>query len=312
MPLCFVSKPFSVVVEYNRFTNSAVSLESTQESAMEQKRIPIIDTHCHVYPDSIAAHAAEAIGKFYDFPIAADGRVETMLRLGAQAGVCHHVVCSVATTPHQVASVNRFIHATATAQPSRITGLGALHPDSSDQQADVEHILSLGLKGVKLHPDFQQVALDDPRYLTMFELCQGRLPILCHLGDYRYDLSNPVRVRRVLKSFPKLRFIGAHFGGWTLWKEAAEVLHDCDNLLVDSSSSLFALTPEEGAALVRIYGAERVLFGVDYPMWNPSDELERFMRMPIGDEEREKILFKNAAALYGIEISALEGQREER
>ena len=267
----------------------------------------IVDTHCHIYPDSIAAHAAEAIGKFYDFPIEADGRVETLLHMGAAVGVCHHVVCSVATTPHQVASVNRFIHAAATANPERITGLGTLHPDSPDMEADVEMILSLGLKGVKLHPDFQKVALDDPRYLTMFELCSDRLPILCHLGDYRYDFSNPARVRRVLKQFPHLRFVGAHFGGWTVWKEAAEALYDCDNLVVDSSSSLFALSSGEAARLVRLYGAERVLFGVDYPMWNPAGELERFMKMPLTDAERETILCRNTAEFFSIRPKPLPG-----
>ena len=139
----------------------------------------------------------------------------------------------------------------------------------------------------------------------MFELCTDRLPILCHLGDYRYDFSNPVRVRRVLKMFPRLRFVGAHFGGWTVWQEAAEILHDCDNLTVDSSSSLFAITPEEATRLVGIYGADRVMFGVDYPMWNPAGELERFFRLSITDAEREKILWKNAEAFYGIEAKPL-------
>ena len=60
----------------------------------------IIDTHCHIYPDAIALHAAEAIGRFYDAPIAADGRVETLLREGAAAGVTHHVISSVATNFH--------------------------------------------------------------------------------------------------------------------------------------------------------------------------------------------------------------------
>ena len=105
----------------------------------------IIDTHCHIYPDAIAERAAAGIGKFYDYPVWADGRVDTLLKAGAAAGISHHVVCSVATTPHQVASINRFIRQTVDAHPDRFTGLGALHPDSPDQAADVEQVLSLGL-----------------------------------------------------------------------------------------------------------------------------------------------------------------------
>ena len=262
----------------------------------------IIDTHCHIYPDAIAARAAEGIGRFYDYPVAADGRVETLLAAGAAAGVTHHVVCSVATTPHQVASINRFIRSTVDAHPDRLTGLGALHPDSPDQAADVELVLSLGLKGVKLHPDIQQVAIDDPRYMEIFSLLEGRLPVLCHLGDARYDYSNPARVKRVLERFPRLTMIGAHFGGWSIWREAAEALHGCAGLLVDCSSSLFALEPEEAVALIRLDGAERVLFGVDYPMWTPKDEVARFDALPLTENERACILYRNAEALYGIRL----------
>ena len=260
----------------------------------------IIDTHCHIYPDAIAERAAAGIGKFYDYPVWADGRVDTLLKAGAAAGISHHVVCSVATTPHQVASINRFIRQTVDAHPDRFTGLGALHPDSPDQAADVEQVLSLGLKGIKLHPDIHQVAIDDPRYMEIFSLLEGRLPVLCHLGDTRYDFSNPARVKRVLERFPRLTMIGAHFGGWSLWKEAAETLHGYDGLFVDCSSSLFALSPDEAAALIRQYGAERVLFGVDYPMWSPVDEVARFAALPLTEAERERVLYRNAALLYGI------------
>ena len=71
---------------------------------------------------------------------------------------------------------------------------------------------------------------------------------------------------------------------------------------MDSSSSLFALSPEEAAALVRLYGADRVLFGVDYPMWTPGEELNRFLALPLTEEERERVLYKNAAALYGLAL----------
>ncbi len=262
----------------------------------------IIDTHCHVYPDAIADRASKGIGSFYDYPIAGDGRVDTLLALGGEAGIGRHIVSSVATTPHQVSAINRFLHGAAAAHPERLTALGALHPDSEDGEADVQQILDLGLRGVKLHPDVQKIAIDDPRMFALFALCEGRLPVLCHLGDTRYDYSNPARVRRVLENFPRLTLIGAHFGGWSLWRQAAEALHGCERLLVDSSSSLFALSPEEAAALVRLYGADRVLFGVDYPMWTPGEELNRFLALPLTEDERERVLYKNAAALYGLAL----------
>lgn len=128
----------------------------------------IIDIHSHVYPDAIAQHAADAISAFYDnvYPARGDGSVATLLARGEAAGITRHVVSSAATTPHQVSAINHFLHDAAAAHPERLSALGTLHPDSKDPAADVAEILSLGLLGVKLHPDFLHIAVDDPRFLS--------------------------------------------------------------------------------------------------------------------------------------------------
>lgn len=262
----------------------------------------IIDCHCHIYPGKIAAHAAQAIGEFYKIDMEMDGTVSCMTAARAEAGITHSVIFSVATVPRQVSSINHFIAEQVTASNGTMTGLGALHPDSPTLAEDVEELISLGLRGVKLHPDFQKFRLDDPGYMRIYELCRGRLPVLLHTGDRRYDYSNPNRLIPVLKTFPDLKVIGAHFGGWSMWEEAARLLSGYENLWVDSSSSLYAMTPEAGTVCVHRYGAERVLFGVDSPMWLPSEELARFDRLDLTEEERERILWKNAAEMFSITL----------
>ena len=262
----------------------------------------IIDCHCHVYPDKIACRAAEAIGRFYSIDMDMDGRLETLKAEGEKAGITHYVIFSVATKPSQTDSINGFIADTVAASGGTMTGLGTLHPDSPDLKGDVERIISLGLKGVKLHPDIQGFKIDDYRCLKIYELCEGRLPVLLHTGDRRYDFSNPNRLKPVLEIFKGLTVIGAHFGGWSIWEEATEELYGCDNLLVDCSSSLYALSPEKALALVRRYGASKVLFGIDFPMWRPSDEVERFNRLALTEEERELILHKNAERVFSITL----------
>ncbi len=258
----------------------------------------IIDCHCHIYPEKIAAKAVESIGKFYDIPMDNNGTIADMLQMGANAGITHYIVFSVATTPHQVKSINEFIARTVAEHDGIMTGLGTLHPYSEDIHGDVEHLLELGLKGVKLHPDIQGIAIDDPQCLKICEEIQGKIPLLLHTGDYRYDYSNPNRLKTILEMFPELTVIGAHFGGWSIWEEAAMELCRYKNLMVDSSSSLYALKPEKAAEIVRMYGAERVLFATDYPMWRPDEELERFFNMGLTDEENEMILYKNARKLF--------------
>ncbi len=262
----------------------------------------IIDAHCHIYPDKIAVKASQNTGKFYDIPMNLDGKVSTLLQEGQKAGITHYVVQSVATTPAQVHSINEFIAKTVAQSNGKMTGFGTLHPDSCDIKGDVEHLMELGLKGVKLHPDIQRFKLDDYRCLKIYELCEGRLPILLHTGDSRYDYSNPNRLIPLLEIYSGLTFIGAHLGGWSMWEQAAELLYRFPQLYVDCSSSLYALTPEQARRIIRLYGAERVLFGTDYPMWNPTEEVQRFLHLQLTEEENEKILYQNAARLLNISL----------
>lgn len=260
----------------------------------------VIDCHCHIYPDKIAAKAAGNTGKFYDIPMRYDGRLSTMLEAGEAAGITRYLVFSVATTPAQTASINRYIADTVAAYPDRMLGLGTMHPDEENPAAVADEILALGLRGLKLHPDIQGVALDDPRCMRIFEVCEGRLPVLLHTGDKRYRYSNPEELIPVLKAFPRLTVIGAHFGGYSVWQDAAEKLAPYSGLYVDCSSSLFAMTNEEGRRLVRLWGAERVLFGTDYPMWDPTEELARFDALGLSERESALILHENAERLFGF------------
>jgi len=265
------------------------------------KKYKIMDAHCHIYPDKIAEKAAEATCDFYNgLGSTLDGTVSTLSKEAELAGIGHCIVQSVATTPKQVSSINNFIANSVKESNGKFTGLGTLHPDSEDIKADVDEIISLGLKGVKLHPDIQQFKIDDYRMLKIYELCEGRLPILLHTGDSRYDYSNPNRMMPILDIYDNLTVIGAHLGGWSVWEEATQTLSKYKNFYVDCSSSLYAITPEKAKELFMAYGTDRVLFGTDYPMWKPDEEIERFMKIDLTEEEREDILYNNAARLFGI------------
>ncbi len=266
-------------------------------------KYPIIDCHCHVYPDKIADKAVESIRSFYDIDMGYDGRASTLTEEGRKNGVKHFIVFSVATTPKQVQAINSFIADTVEKSGGFMTGLGSLHPDSKNLKDDYDHLKSLGLKGVKLHPDFQSIAIDDKRCESIYELCRGELPVLLHTGDYRYDFSNPDRLIRILKKYPDLTIIGAHFGGWSVWDEAVDKLSKYTNFYVDCSSSFYDMTAEKAKNIVRSYGADRVLFGTDFPMWSYEKEMERFGELKLSEEETEKIFYKNAVSLFGIDES---------
>ena len=255
----------------------------------------VIDAHCHIYPEKIAEKAVAATDRFYSSTAYGKGTVEHLVKAYGEFGIDHAIVQSVATTPHQVKSINEFIAKEVELSDGFLTGLGTLHPDSSDIAGDIEHLRELGLKGVKLHPDIQGFKVDKSELLKIYELCEKQaLPILMHTGDYRYDNSNPNRVLPILKAYPCLTMIGAHFGGWSEWQNASEIYKGLDNIFIDTSSSLYQMPPDTAARLIREFGVSRCFFGTDYPMWDINEELERFMRVPLTDSEREDILYNNA------------------
>lgn len=261
-----------------------------------------IDAHCHIYPEKIAAKAVAGTDKFYDgINSVGTGTVEDMLNRGTAAGVDRFVVQSVATTPKQVKSINEFIALKVSEYPDRLTGLGTLHPDSEDIKGDISHLLDLGLKGVKLHPDIQAFKMDDYRCLKIYEICEEKgLPILMHTGDSRFDYSNPNRLLPILEIYTGLTVVGAHLGGWSVWEEACDKCGGKPNLYVDCCSCFPFIDSGRVLNLIRRYGAERVLFGTDYPMWSPKKELEKLLSLGLDEKEKRYILNINAKKIFGI------------
>jgi hypothetical protein len=231
--------------------------------------------------------------------MAHDGTVSKLLATGKKAGISRFLVHSVATTPEQVQSINNFI-AQAVERHKEFVGFAAMHQDLPDMEDEVERFVGLGLRGIKMHPDIQRFKVDDPKLDRLYDCIQGRLPLLLHAGDYRYKFSNPKRIARVLDRFPRLTVIAAHFGGYSEW-EQAEMHLAGRRLWVDTSSSLAFISPQRARRLIDMFGADRVMFGTDYPMWDATEELARFDALRLPPHQKEMILYKNACALLGIE-----------
>ena len=211
-----------------------------------------IDAHAHIYPDEIAVKASMATAEFYDIPLTCDGRMKTLLERGEQAGIEKHIVLGVAITPERVKGINNYLMRVVKENPDRLIGFGAMHPDQPDVKQELRRIRAGGLQGVKLHSDMQRTALDGDNTIALFQaLAEENMPVMLHLGDPRYSYSNPRQLKNALKSVPELKVIAAHCGGWMEWDEGWRNLADLDNVWVDTSSSLYTFTPEEGVKLLR-------------------------------------------------------------
>ena len=252
----------------------------------------IIDAHVHIYPDPIAVKAAKNIGKFYNgVKSSYDGRVSTLLHVGAQAGVSQFLVQSVATTPHQVDSINRFIAKTVSENPEKFFGFATLHPRSENLPQQVDWAIAAGLHGFKLHPDFQQFDADGLEAMRMYEVIDGRLPILIHAGDYRTQYSKAYRIANAMRKFPKQEFIAAHLGGWSEWGKFAQELAEL-GVYVDTSSCSFMISPEKIRKLIDIFGVDHTFFGSDFPMGEERNDIE-MLRTILNPEEQELVFHEN-------------------
>ena len=252
----------------------------------------IIDFHAHIYPDKIAEKATNATGDFYGITPACIGTSEALLREGKRAGIDRFVLLPVATKPEQVHNINTFIRGEVNAH-AEFHGFGTLHPDCEGKLEEADFILRSGLMGVKLHPDTQGFNTDDKRLFEVYDYLQGRGTLIVHCGDKRFDYSHPRRLKKVIDNFPKLCVIAAHLGGWSLFDEAFALLKNSDCFFDISSCTMF-LPSEKVAKYIRGYGADRVLFGTDFPLWSPDTEVNAFKNLPLTSEEFEKIAYKNA------------------
>ncbi|MDR2071860.1 MAG: amidohydrolase family protein [Spirochaetaceae bacterium] len=285
----------------------------------------IIDFHSHIYPEKIAAKAVASTEAFYTIPARGRGTPEDLGAAGRRAGIDRFVVFSAAAVPAQVTSINDYIALVCSGErkaggpahgdgaatkggdavrplpetPGPIfTGFGTLHPGMENPGAEIDRIIGLGLRGLKFHPDMQKFSIDDERMMNIYALLEGRLPVVFHTGDYRYTYSHPSRLAPVLDAFPRLTVIAAHFGGWSLFDLGLEYFRN-RHCYFDLSSSIPYLGRRRTEELICIYGADRILFGSDYPIWDPGECLAEFRDLSLSSAEQERILSGTALEILG-------------
>ena len=258
----------------------------------------IIDFHTHIYPPKIAEKATTSTCEFYALKTELIGTADVLLERGRQAGISEFVLLPVATKAEQVHHINEFIVDEVNLH-GEFYGFGTLHAAMENPLLEIEYIKSSGLKGIKLHPDIQRFPIDDERLFSVYDQLQGNMPILVHCGDTRFDYSHPRRLKHIIDEFPKLQIIAAHLGGWSMFDVAFEYLKDT-GCYFDISSSMMFLTPKQIKTFISGYGADRILFGSDFPLWDPQSEVESFLRLELSESDQEKIAFRNALKILNV------------
>ena len=257
------------------------------------------DTHAHVFPDHIVGKVIDVLQDFYGFKWQGKGVVDDLLFRMDEAGVQRAVIFSAATKAEQVQAVNNYVAGVVAQHPDRFTGLGSIHPDYPDYEAELARIKALGLRGLKFHPDFQQIRIDQEEVVNICRAAGPDFPILFHVGDKRFDFSSPARMAHLLELVPEMTAVAAHMGGYSEWENAWKYLVG-KNIYFDISSTLHLLEPQEVKKIIAAHGADRVLWASDYPAATQKQAIDDVMKLDLTTDEQKMIFHRNAERIFGV------------
>lgn len=268
----------------------------------------IIDFHTHIFPDKIAKSALMGMSEKSGLHPQFDGTAQGLLESMNKNAVDISVILPVVTRPKQFQSVNSFAalinEQNAKSQGARLISFGGIHPESKDYKNELKEIVNLGLKGIKLHPDYQGTRIEDIRYMRIIDYA-GSLGLITsiHAGidiGYQEDVHCTVKgIVKLIKEVHPKNLVLAHFGGYGLWDEVEESLVG-EEVYLDTGFIFHAIEKKQFLRIVRAHGSERVLFATDCPWSSQADSLVSLDQMGLSNEEAENILFRNACKLLKL------------
>lgn len=261
----------------------------------------IIDAHCHVWPDHIAAQVLA--GRPSGLDPRFDGTLTGLIATMDDAGVDMGLALGVAAVARTVARTNEFI---GTVPRDRLIPFGTVHPELSIED-NLRHLRDNGIRGVKLHPLFQELDFNSPQVAELIAaLAEDGVTIITHVGaggdDDANRRGNPAALRAIIDANPGIRLMACHYGGYHRLEEAREHLIGSPIYLETSWPPTMAeLEPDLVRAIIEDHGADRIVFGSDWPMASPKDEIAAIRNLGLSAEDEAAILGGNIARLLGIE-----------
>ncbi|MBQ8228266.1 MAG: amidohydrolase family protein [Clostridia bacterium] len=264
-----------------------------------------IDFHTHIFPDKIANAAISELSQRCGSEPFADGTLNGLLASMKNGGVDISVVLPVVTNPKQFDSINRF--AKSLNEVEEIVSFGGIHPDCESIEAKLDFIKEIGLKGIKIHPDYQKTFIDDPKYVKIISHCiEIGLYVITHSGlDVGYPdpiHCTPQRILNLLSQLPEHeepRLILAHTGAFDMWDEVEEKLVG-KNVYFDLAYCLDKISEEQLMRIINNHGSDKILFATDSPWSGQKEFVEIFNSLPLNQQDKENISYKNATKILSL------------
>ena len=265
----------------------------------------IIDIHTHCYPDHMVAKIMPLLSKGANIQPYTDGTISGTLKAMDEAGVDICVINKIATRVSQEPTVNRDIEEISS---DRIVVFGGLHPYSDNWKGAVDDLVARGIRGIKLHPDYQKFFADESHCMNVYEYVLGKgLAMLFHTG-HDEGLGYPIhctskRFRKVVDAFPNEKLIAAHMGGM----QENRALDEAEEFLVgqpvylDVAYILPFANKQQARRMILNHGADKILFGSDSPWGDMKETMDAVKALDLGEEDTRKILGENAGKIINTD-----------
>lgn len=269
----------------------------------------IIDFHTHTFPEAIAERTIQKLETAAGIKARTDGTLKDLKRSMKHAGVDYSVILPVVTKPTQFDTINQY--AASINGHDGILSFGGIHPDNDDYFNKLSYIRNLGLAGIKLHPDYQGVHINDSRYLDLITTATDLgLIVIIHAG---IDVGMPDEVhcppdealimlhyvQEHAKHPEKTQIVLAHTGGWKQW-DAVEELLVGEQVYFDLAYTFGFISNEQLLRIIQNHGAEHILFATDSPWNDQAEDIKSLLALNLPEGDTAAILGGNAARLLHL------------
>lgn len=280
----------------------------------------IIDFHTHTFPGKISSKVVRKLGMAAHIRAYTDGSMEGLTASMALAGADYSVNLPVMTSPEQVEKINSsMIQHRESLLSQGIIAFGGMHPDYPDYKKEIRRLRENHIAGIKIHPAYQNINLDDIRMLRIIDCASEEgLITLTHagmdIGIYDRNYCSVAHILKVIDEVHPEKFVLAHMGNWDCWQEVEQDLAGAP-VWLDTAFSIgpiaknpatdetpyeeMNLTDEDFIRLCRKHGTDHILFATDSPWQDQADYISRIKSMSFTDTEKEHIFSENAVALLG-------------
>ena len=279
----------------------------------------IIDFHTHVFPPRITKNRGKYIDLdpcfaiLYSDPKARLATADELVASMDKDGIDISVIVNIGWITHDLCvETNDYILESIARYPQRLVGFCAVQPNSTDAAiAEIGRCAGGGIRGVgEIRPDTQLFDLRDEELMAPIveAMIEKKLILLTHASEpvgHSYPgkgTITPDMLYPFIARFPGLTVVCAHWGGGLpFYALMPEVKQAMNNVFFDTAASPFLYSPQVYNQVIQLVGADKILFGSDYPLLAQSRSLREIESLDLPEETKSLILSGNAQRLLGIE-----------